>query len=409
MDKKSLFLSDRSIIDTMINQLNVKRIITAVTASVVMACVYGQNLYEDNIRYWDQGPLKWNYFQTRTIPKKNKKVTELNYGIKFTNDITKLGNLHYSEMKSRTYMNRILSWYDPDRCDEWTLRYHQTAFDIVESIRRRYQAAFNHNPKEEYLWMYYNDLIESSLQAFDMESDGGKDSTVIMRYEHKYRAQLDSLEYNPVLVPQFNTGNHGFSFFIGMFHEHFLTGASEGISSVTGLTVGFGYHYKRIYSFVGMSIGGGGKLKKPLFYYDSKMNYNWRQGIGITGEQYSFNVGYRLFDHQYFAITPFAGIGATALSQQSDVPLANKSERFEKSRFSDFRAQAGIMADIKVSRKLSGMYYHSPYNSYSPEFYSESKIRLQLYGAYTDFKTAGTTFSLNLGLTYCYDIWGIRF
>lgn len=394
--------------DTMIDTPNVKRLITVITALFVMACVYSQNEFEDTlIRYWDQGPLEWNHFQTRTIPLKNKTVTELSYGINYTNENTKLDNLHYSEMKSRTYMNRILSWYDPDRCNEWTLRFHQTSFDIVEYIRRQYQAAFNRNPKEGYLSRYYNDLIESTLQAFDMESDGGKDSTVIMRYEQKYSTQLDSLEYNPVLVPKFNTSHHGFSFFIGMFHEQFLTGASEGISSVTGLTLGFGYHYKRLYSFVEISVGGGGILKEPDFYYDSDMNYNWRQGIDITGEKYSFNVGYCLLDRPYLAIMPFAGLGSTAFSQQSDVPLANKSDRFETSRFSDFRVQAGIMADIKFRRKLSGLYYQSQY--YNPEtYYSESKLRLQLNGAYTDFKTAGTTYSVNLGLTYCFDIWGIR-
>ena len=141
-------------------------------------------------------------------------------------------------------MNKLASWYDPDKCTDWTLRYEQTRFDILEVMRRRLQNSFNRNFLEPNLDAYYDQLISSTVDTYDRETNYGKDTLMIMRYEEMYRQELDTLKLVPPQVPVFETQNFALTFNTGLAFEKFGTSVSGGVPSVTGFQFGFGMLYK---------------------------------------------------------------------------------------------------------------------------------------------------------------------
>ena len=108
-------------------------------------------------------------------------------------------------------VNRLLSWYDPDHCDEWTLRYLRVLFDMEEyELRSEDFIDLGLLPEEtetkNYLGVMaldYFDLIYDSIPSFKFQKDSryGRDTAVILEYEQRYKALLDSVNLDR-LLPQ---------------------------------------------------------------------------------------------------------------------------------------------------------------------------------------------------------------
>ena len=373
----------------------------ALTLTLSFYRLSAQNLFDSSFRDWDEGPVKWSDFQVSQTPDDAKYVSNITCVIFQEVEKGKVGNYRFTVLKTTTKMNKLASWYDPDKCTDWTLRYEQTRFDILEVMRRRLQNSFNRNFLEPNLDEYYDQLISSTMDTYNRETNYGRDTLMIMRYEKMYRQELDTMKQEPVQVPVFETQNFALTFTAGLAFEKFGSTVSRGVPSVTGFKFGFGALYKKLSFGFDFTLGFAGKLRSDNFYHDTKYDYEWAKGKNVRGGNININGGFKIFDYSDLAITPLVGIGVTFLDQTSNVPRGNNSESFENSEISGFRTQAGLAVDWKVRKSLNC------YPQYASD-YTESKIRFAITGVRSNFKSLGPTYSLNASVTFLAEGWFLK-
>ena len=370
------------------------------TLSLSFAGLSAQNLYQESFRNWDEGPVKWSDFQVRHTPDDIKFVSNLYCNIEQEVKKEKTGNFKFPVLTTTTKMNKLSSWYDPDKCTDWTLRYEQVRFDMLEVLRRRMQNSFNRNFMEDNLQAYYDQLISSTMTAFDMESNYGTDTLVVLRYEQQYRNELDTLKLVPVQVPVFEKRNWGASLSIGIGFEKYGSPMSKGVTPAIGIQWGLGALYKNFSFDLQCLLAWSGNLQCDNFYYDSKYDYNWTKGKKVRAGNANINAGYRMFDNSFMSVTPLIGIGVSFVDQDSDTPRGNNTEVFESSEINGFRTQAGLAFDWKMRRNLNAYRYGGDY--------TESKIRFAITGARTGFRGIGPTYSLNASVTFLVESWNLK-
>lgn len=362
--------------------------------------VSAQSLYEQSFRNWDEGPVRWDEFQVRHTPDDAKFVSNLYCSIE--KDVNKewIGNFRIPVLTTITKMNKLSSWYDPDKCTDWTLRYEQTRFNMLEVLRRRMQNSFNRNVMEQNLETYYEQLISSTMSAFDMESNYGTDTLVVLKYEEKYKNELDTMTMEPVREPVFQTKDWGASLSIGLGFEKYGSPMSTGVTSATGIQWGFGMLYKKMTFDFQCLLAWSGYLLCDNFYYDSKYDYSWTKDKKVSAGNINLNWGYRVFDNSNISLTPFVAIGVSFVDQDSDTPRQNNSKAFESSEIDGFRTQAGLSLDWKIRRNIN-------LNLYAAD-YTETKIRFAVAGARTNFQGIGSTYSLNASVIFIAESWNLK-
>ncbi len=367
--------------------------------SLSFSLLSAQNLYEQSFRKWDEGPVKWNEFQVRHTPNDVKFVSNLFCVIDKEVKKEKIGNFRFPALTSTVKMNKLSSWYDPDKCTDWTLRYEQTRFNMIEVLRRRMQNSFNRNFMEEDLNAYYQQLISNTLSAFDMESNYGTDTLVVLKYEEQYKNELDTISIEPIQVPDFEKSNWALSFNIGMGFEKYGSPIAKGVRPAIGIQFGFGTLYKKLsLDFHGL-LAWSGNLQCDNFYYDNKHDYTWTKGKSVRAGNMCISGGYRVFDNSNLSLTPLVGIGVSFVDQDSDTPR-NNNNSFESSETSGFRMHAGLAFDWKIRRNLDAYLYGAGY--------TESKIRLAITGARSNFDGFGPTYSLNINVLFLAESWFIK-
>lgn len=370
------------------------------TLSMAFSSLSAQNLYDQSLRNWDEGPVNWNEFQIRRTPDDVKYTSVLYCTIEKDVKKEKIGNFKFPALTTTTKMNKLSSWYDPDKCNDWTLRYEQTRFDMLEVLRRRMQNSYNRNFMEENLDAYYEQLISNTMTAFDMESNYGTDTLVVLKYEEQYKNELDTMSMVPVQVPDFEKGNWGLSFYIGMGVDKYGSPMSNGVTSAIGLQWGFEMIYKKMTLDLNCLIAGAGKLQCDNFYHDSEYDYNWTKGRNVRTCYFSADPGYRVLDNSNLSLTPFVGLGVSFIYQDSDTPRDNSNDSFEPSGISGFRTQTGLALDWKYRRRISTYLYGADY--------TESKIRFAITGSRTDYKGLGATYALNASIILLIQSWNLK-
>ena len=370
------------------------------TFTLSFSWLSAQNLYDESFRNWDEGPVKWSDFRVSRAPDDAKYVSELSCVITQEVERTKIGNFRFPVLKTTTQMNKLASWYDPDKCTDWTLRYEQIRFDMLEVLRIRLQNSFNRNFFEKNLDAYYDQLITSTMVNFERESNFGTDTLVVRQYEERYKQELDTLKPEPVQVPVFEKKDWGVALNVGVGNEIFGSPMSKGVTPATGIEWGFGVLYKQMSFGLDFLLAWSGNLQCDNFYYDSKYDYNWTKGKRVSAGNININGGFRVYDGSNLSVTPLVGIGVSFVDQDSDTPRTNNNNSFENSEISGFRTQAGLAFDWKMRRSLNANYYSADY--------TESKIRFAITGARSNFKGIGPTYSLNASIVFLAESWNLK-
>ena len=378
-------------------------LLTVLVLTLPFADITAHNLTEDiSGRSWNQGPLTWQDFQIRSVPQGEKKISHLSASI---TPFTYLdanpdanSNLDYPITVFSTVMDKDRSWYDPDRCTDLTLRYEQTRFNILEVYRRRMQNSFAANPLEHNrIHDFYNRLVTSTLERFEMESDYGSDPDVVERYEEQYLNELDTVNILPTRTPDVNRAYWGFGLLIGIDHSRFGAPVSDGIASTTGISVSFEYMYKKLNFFIWGAFNTSDTLKCDNFYYDQDYNYSWNRGNKTGVMISSFNLGYKLIDRPYFSVTPFVGFGCYYLFDNPTFRSYFNSDLNKPDEITGGGLQGGLIVDWKINRRII---YPS---------YDESKLRFQIFASRYKYDKLNTSaFTLNISVAYCFEFWGIR-
>ena len=372
-------------------------LLSLLVLSLPFANLAARNHYDDiSYRSWSQGPLTFQDFQIRYTPQDSREISHLSASIIPYTYLETNANLDYPIIVFTTVMDSNKSWYDPDRCNDLTLRYEQTRFNILEVYSRRMQNAFAAYPLERNrLNDYYDRLVSSTLDRFEMESDFGSDPIVVERYEQQYLNELDIVNVLPIQIPVLNLANWGFGLLIGIDHSRFGIPVSEGISSSTGISVGFEYMYKKLNIFIWGAFNSAKELKCDNFYYDEDYLYSWNKGDAVGVMVSSLNLGYKLFDKPYFSVTPFVGLGCYYIYDNPTFRSYFSSDLDRPDVISSAGLQGGLIVDWKIKRGLS-------FSSYD-----ESKLRFQIFASRNKYdKLNASDYTLNMSVSYCFEFWG---
>ena len=124
---------------------------------------------------WADGKLTWEDFKERE-GSGEQRVSELKYYLGYYSGKQKYGSTVILRNIALGYMDKNLSWINPEYKTEQHLRYNQVVFDIVEVHRRRLQleldrisSGFEFQVKFQVI---YNSCA-NEIERFNIEADGG--------------------------------------------------------------------------------------------------------------------------------------------------------------------------------------------------------------------------------------------
>ncbi len=368
---------------------------------ILASCLSAHNMYAQFVnpteRKWEKGPLTWNDFQVRHEPDNSLYYSDLSATLGGTYEKKRDGNLVYYNYTVNNVMYPDISWYDPDICTDWTLRYEQTRFDIMEVFRRIIQNQYYNDKLMNLTRLGNTDSLSETIRTFDRESKYGTDTLVVEKYEREYHKKLDSIAFRPLPGPIVKTKHNGVGWTLGPDMEYFLTQVPENLSFSSGFGLGIDFYIKRWLVGLDVSYGYAGALESDNFYYDPEYDYSWKKGRRVSTFKPGFTFGYKILDNNRWTVMPMIGIGGNVFEQETDTPIGDGYSGYKTSTISGTRVLAGINLDWKIRRYLTAF----------SKMYQESKIRLQITGARTGFEFIGETYSLNFKLLYSFDVWGL--
>lgn len=376
-----------------------KKALLAIALFLTAFQATAQNYKEMYLKEWNKdNPLDWNDFSIRHLPDSQSVFSDLNLKLTTIFTTIKKGNLRIKTRKEELTMNRILSWYDPDHCDNWTLRKEQVIFDIAEYHRRQFQQNLN----KTWINNLTDSLMYNSIELFREEINNADDTVIITKYEKKYRMMLDSIgscEYDVNAIDDSITGVKRYSaveYYMGYNNETYFGTIADGLKPFHGISLGFDIYLMRFMLNLQISFMGSGKLKNNDFYFDSSNNYAWRKGYSVTERNLNLDLGYIIYDGPYLSITPFIGIGQSVVKQKTNLmkdPDSDHNYEIITSKIKGLKTQAGVNIDWKH------------YRSHQPFWVTvELKTRFRIFGAITDFEPYHDSYSLNAGLIFTYSL-----
>ena len=370
-----------------------KRILTVLAILFATTFLYGQNsgvrldnsvTMEESIHYWDEGPLSLSDFSARKD--KYPMVLDLEYGIHWGMERTKIGNTTISAPSTRTFMNPFSSWVHPDYKNDNTLLYLQTCFDYVELCRRRAQWDLKKGSSFDLrsVTKFHLDVADSYLAEMKDATSQGQDEAAVKQYSEDIRQELEKTPeavYDDLVIDPkgFGCGMH-----VGVGTEIYTGVLPQYVTPMTGLLFGFDLVYSRFNVFLGGLLGWGGRLKQDL----ALDGYQWDAGEKMTGGNMELSVGYSVYNTQWWRLTPFAGIGVGFI----DYPFNYVDPNRKSDEIAGFRYQAGINADFKFHRLIEYTEWGTTFGT------SEFVARARLYAAHNNFAFPAPAWSINLGL-----------
>ena len=349
-------------------------------------------------RIWSDGPLTWQDFQTRHIPDDSPKTSEVYVFTDTQSEVKKIGNTRFMYTEINAYVDKLLSWYDPEKAGQWQLRYNQVIFDLTHIYAKKIQSELNSNfsPSQLDNSDYYSRLLRSRIEALEMESDGGRDTSAIKLYEDEVRRELEQLSLAEPSIPVESRVGWGMGFFWSYDYHPILGAQSQKIGPFHGfgMTIDLRIHDMFLDFDMGADLSSG--LKVSDFYHDPKYNYDWVQGKRVDYMHANINIGRQVLSRQYYRLIPYIGIGTAGISQETDIEkeTVGKETRYESSAMWGLRLMAGLKTDWKVLHFMDDSFDYAP---------SDLILRLNLFGAYDRFDTIGSVWSVNLGVSFGLD------
>ena len=359
--------------------------------------------YKDGTKLWTDGPLTESDFTARHLAKTlNEAAGSLDWGIRFETAIDKIGNLRFEHPVSLTYMDKLTSWRDPDYAHPWSMDYFQTTFDLVELNRRKMQADLDANPQDfQEIKDYYTRSVISITDAFEMESDRGKDAAAVARYKVQCQEDMDAWEQSreevPLTEPEVRRTALGIGLYAGYEGEVFGGPLSEALGMRHQLFIGWVIPVRQVYTSFDFAAALNAPVKADAFLHDTKENYDWRKSEPYSGGQFNFRLGYRVCDRPRIAVIPFTGFGGSFIEQDTGRQVDGEDV---KSVCGGLRLQGGVLLHWKYLRHLT-------LNSYERE-YGEHALAFRLYGARTTFRGLPPAWSVNFGVCVDVTAWPLK-
>lgn len=273
---------------------------------------------------WGERPLNATDFSPRINPDKEGNSSAICLSWNLKNEQIKKKNLSYVHPVYSIVFDRQRSWAIKDSLKTWDLRFFQLLFDTNELYRRRAQNAIDRNPHVSLDNLFSG--LESSVERIKDETDSGKDSVALARFEAEIAAVLDTTSTEskfPVLGPY----SFGLGYYFGVLQPVFINqGASEilGIDIPGGISIGLRLMFGRS-AFTMDLTGNFGSLAKPIDFCGRSWGAGHRYSLSSINLLYSYDV----LDKDWLDILPFAGVGISDFSMQ-DRSLPEDERQYDR-------------------------------------------------------------------------------
>ncbi|MBQ3723130.1 MAG: hypothetical protein II851_05410 [Bacteroidales bacterium] len=340
-----------------------------------------------NCRLWKDGALLQSDF---VEIKRDLSIGELKWGISLEKATARSGNLRVHYHTSATYMDPSRSWVSPNGWNEPTREYLQTGFDWLELNRRKAQHVFYTDPSVDFYKL--KSELRTAMETYRRNCDSGNNLTAVSSYRQIVDEQMglyaDDMDSLFVLAKRISQVPSSFGFFAG-FRSDWSRVFPPGMTYIPFLAFGADWQYKKIcLEFEAMF--NFGHINSPnVSYRDSELSYDWEKDkpFGATG--WCFRGGYRVCDGNFMVIIPFAGLKKENLFQRTIIPN-EKGDGMASSWIEGIGGQVGcafrfnLRRDCFLSIKANSLY--------------ETDITISLFGDRLQYKGAGSSWSINLGL-----------
>ena len=156
----------------------------------------------------------------------------------------KIRNTYYYWYEYQVAANPNKSYYNPETATDWELRYYNLLFDIAELSAREVLGQPQLGEKEDQ--GPFRELLDARINAFDLESEYGKDTTVIMVYEKEVEEELARNQRQESFpdLSSYRCDRSDFTTFIGYNNDRIIGTAADIFEPFNGFSIGLGWSYR---------------------------------------------------------------------------------------------------------------------------------------------------------------------
>lgn len=337
---------------------------------------------QETKKSWSEGKLSWEDFSERSG---TPVTSELKYFLGYNTVKHRLGDTTLLRIDAIGYMDRKLSWINPDFRNDQFLRYNQVMFDIVEVYRRRLQYELDHITGAYETGAKFNHILQlcnAETNKFQKESNSGQNRDALVFWERKITDELHSLpDYT---IPPFKPGAFGYSMHGGFGSGIFTGSLGEHFTPAFNFLFGFDMAYGKSNLYMIASLATN-RIRKD---YGSD---SWIKGQRANVAILDLSYGYAFIDNTWLKLSPFAGLGITEFS------CPDKDSQEDDLRMVDYNLIFGINTDFKLRTRISLL----PSSFLSLKEKTESSVRARLYITRANFSGDLQGYSINLTLGFC--------
>lgn len=360
---------------------------------LLLATSLGLNAQKPN-KFWNSGKLEWSDYTSTYQLAEGGLASSNSFGWETKDSDRQYGNLTVHRVTSQVYLNGSQSFVNLDFATPAQLMFNQLFFDLNE-LQCRKMLRDMYDPTTEFdismIQDYYIGLTAVKMSEITIASDHGRDLETLAYYQAVIGSQLEAFprtEFNPRSLKK---DNHGFGMRIGMGGEFFMGEPGNTISPAFIMDVGLKYYYKWGFAEALFAVGGLGSRQSfnvGMKNYPADQSLTLLQVCGIAGAT--------LYDGAWFRIAPFAGVGYNSMG----IPPGDDESSSGSRMFGGTRFLGGLETDIKFSRDAS-IYP-------GDRSISESGMNLRFFVAKTGYGGGLDGLSLNFGVSYFFQFWGLK-
>ncbi|NND63854.1 MAG: DUF922 domain-containing protein [Flavobacteriaceae bacterium] len=172
-----------------------------ITAALLLFFIFPSEVEEEKIRWQEDRRLTWSDFKG-TPNGAEEYVASTNSGVSFSFSYTVKNGKDYVNYSVNCNFYPQLSWYRPERVNEYILKHEQAHFDISELHARKLRLLLSDIPKDENFKEIAGKLyhkMEDERRAMQERFDSDSDHSNIKLEEFRWREYISEqlAEYDP--------------------------------------------------------------------------------------------------------------------------------------------------------------------------------------------------------------------
>ena len=330
-------------------------------------------------KYWKDGKLTWSDFQGKHTDKQD---TYLSYILTYQSDKKEINGVLYDGIFSDAYIDKSLSFVNPNLRDQFYLNYNQVLFNLIELSKRKLQKRYfelDNIFESNSLLLDSKKQLQRKIFDFQQASNYGIQKDVTKDWLEKTNKELANT--SNFRIPDYKRSNWTYGLYGGLDFGTYGGDYKDFINNTLALTLGFEFSYKKVYLLLNMAITNS-KLNKDLVDTDLFLAKGEKTLIG----NFNAAIGYPIYETKKIKFTPFVGYGITSFSEVGD---KNTDE------ITTGASVFGLNVDFKNRKRVN--FIPSLFNIREE---GNSYIRARVFVAKSNFNPNLKGYSINIGVAY---------